>query len=156
MVRQASMTLSLDQQAVLKARLIREMRTNTYDRSRNRVILSADRAAAFEQLRAYYTDVFATGRSEYAIPSGALVNAAKQKQLAAFFWWTAWACGTDRPGSETTYTNNWPHESLIGNVADFGRRSVECSQLRRFAGGHRWPRLVVRLAGEGTRSRSLS
>jgi len=38
-----------------------------YDASRNRVILSADRATAFEQLRAYYTDVFATGRSEYAI-----------------------------------------------------------------------------------------
>jgi nitric oxide reductase subunit B len=62
--------LSVDQQAVLKARLIREMRTNTYDRSRNRVILSTDRAAAFEQLRAYFTNVFATGRSEYAIPAG--------------------------------------------------------------------------------------
>ena len=109
-------TLGLDQQAVLKARLIREMRTNTYDPTRNRVILSADRVAAFEQLSAYYTDVFATGRSEYAIPGGALTNAAKQHQLAAFFWWTAWACGTDRPGSDTTYTNNWPHESLIGNV----------------------------------------
>ena len=47
--------LSLDRQAVLKARLIREMRTNTYDASRNRVILSADRAAAFEQVRAYYS-----------------------------------------------------------------------------------------------------
>ena len=64
--------LGPDHQAILKARLIREMRTNTYDASRNRVTLSADRAAAFEQLRAYYTDVFATGRSEYAIPSGAL------------------------------------------------------------------------------------
>ena len=112
--------LSLDRQAVLKARLIREMRTNTYDASRNRVILSADRAAAFGQLRAYYTDVFATGRSEYAIPNGALTNGAKQKQLAAFFWWTAWACGTDRPGSDTTYTNNWPHEPLIGNVPTSG------------------------------------
>ena len=112
--------LGPDQQAIFKARLIREMRTNTYDASRNRVTLSADRAAAFEQLRAYYTDVFATGRSEYAIPSGALTNAAKQHQLAAFFWWTSWACSTDRPGSETTYTNNWPHEPLIGNVPTSG------------------------------------
>ena len=81
---------------------------------------SADRAAAFEQLRAYYTNVFATGRTEYAIPAGALTNAAKQHQLAAFFWWTSWACSTDRPGSETTYTNNWPHEPLIGNVPTSG------------------------------------
>ena len=112
--------LGPDQQAIFKARLIREMRTNTYDASRNRVTLSADRAAAFEQLRAYYTDVFATGRSEYAIPSGALTNTAKQHQFAAFFWWTSWACSTERPGSETTYTNNWPHEPLIGNVPTSG------------------------------------
>ena len=77
--------LEPDQQAILKARLIREMRTNTYDASRNRVTLSADRIAAFEQLSAYYTDVFASGRSAYAIPSGALTDAAKQHQLAEFF-----------------------------------------------------------------------
>lgn len=112
--------LGPDQQAIFKARLIREMRTNTYDASSNRATLSADRAAAFEQLRAYYTDVFAAGRSEYAIAGGALTNAAKQHQLAAFFWWTSWAASTDRPGSETTYTNNWPHEPLISNVPTSG------------------------------------
>ncbi len=66
--------LEPDQQAVFKARLIRDMRTNTYDAPRNRVTIDPDRAAAFEQLKAYYTDVFATGRSEYAIPQGALTN----------------------------------------------------------------------------------
>ena len=54
--------LSLDQQAIFKARLIREMRTNTYDAARNRVTIDADRAAAFQQLAAYYADVFASGR----------------------------------------------------------------------------------------------
>lgn len=43
-------SLGQDQQAVLKAHLVREMRTNTYDAATNRVILSADRAAAFTQL----------------------------------------------------------------------------------------------------------
>src|SRR3954447_20308913 len=71
-------SLDLDQQAVLKARLVREMRTNTYDASTNRVILSADRAAAFRQLDTYYADVFGKGRSAYAIPQGALTNVAKQ------------------------------------------------------------------------------
>ncbi len=107
--------LSLDQQAVLKARLIREMRTNTYDAARNRVIVDEDRAAAFQQLAAYYANVFAAGRADYAIPKGALTDAGKQKQMAAFFWWTSWAASTERPGSTTTYTNNWPHEPLVGN-----------------------------------------
>src|SRR5579864_4029050 len=59
--------LNADDQAVLKARLIREERTNTYDAERNRVVLSADRAAAFQKLARYYADVFANGRKEYAI-----------------------------------------------------------------------------------------
>jgi nitric oxide reductase subunit B len=113
-------SLDQDQQAVLKARLVREMRTNTYNASTNRVILSADRAAAFRQLDTYYADVFGKGRSAYAIPQGALTNVAKQHQLAEFFWWTAWAASTDRPGSEATYTNNWPHEPLVANAPTSG------------------------------------
>ncbi len=107
--------LGPDQQAVFKARLIREMRTNTYDAARNRVTIDQDRAAAFQQLAAYYAVVFAVGRKDYAIPQGALTNPVKQKQMAAFFWWTSWAASTERPGSTTTYTNNWPHEPLVGN-----------------------------------------
>lgn len=107
--------LNADQQAVLKARLVREMRTNNYQAARNRVVLDKDRAAVYEQLATYYGNVFAKGRKEYAIPPGALTNPAKQHELAEFFWWTAWAASTDRPGSSVTYTNNWPHEPLIAN-----------------------------------------
>ena len=107
--------LNSDQQAMLRARLIPEMRTNRYDASRNRVTIDDDRAEAFRQLASYYSNVFAQGRKEYAIPRGALTNSAKQQQLAAFFWWTAWAASTERPGSAITYTNNWPHEPLVAN-----------------------------------------
>jgi len=112
--------LGADQQAVLKARLIREIRTNTYDAAANRLILNNDRVAAFENLAAYYTDVFANGRKDYAIPPGSLTNPQKQRELAAFFWWTAWAASTQRPGSTVTYTNNWPHEPLIANEPTTG------------------------------------
>jgi nitric oxide reductase subunit B len=112
--------LNPDQQAVSKARLIREMRTNTYDQSKNRVTIGSDRAAAFGQLERYYADVFAKGRAEYAIPAGALSDPGKQRQLAAFFWWTSWAASTERVSSHTTYTNNWPHEPLVANVPTSG------------------------------------
>src|SRR5665213_1870972 len=58
--------LGVDQQAVLKARLIREIRTNTYDPNQHRIVIDADRVAAFRQLSAYYADVFASGRAAYA------------------------------------------------------------------------------------------
>jgi nitric oxide reductase subunit B len=107
--------LNLDQQASLKARLVRDMRRNTYDPAARRIIVSGDEATAFHELEAYYADVFGKGRSEYAIPRGALTDPVKQQQIAAFFWWTSWAAHTDRPGSFITYTNNWPHEPLVAN-----------------------------------------
>ena len=107
--------LDADRQAVLQARLIRVMRSNTYDSTNHRVILDTDRAAAFYELEAYYAGVFANGRKEFAIPVGALTNREKQAQLAAFFWWSAWATSTNRPGSTMSYTNNWPHEPLVAN-----------------------------------------
>ena len=39
----------------------------------------------------------------------------RQRLLNGFFFWAAWACATDRPGGEITYTNNWPSEALIDN-----------------------------------------
>jgi nitric oxide reductase subunit B len=60
--------------------------------------------------------VFAHGRDEYAIPRGALTDHVKARQVSAFFWWTAWAATTNRPGQAVTYTNNWPHEPLVGNT----------------------------------------
>ena len=107
--------LNLDQQAALKARLVREMRTNTYDASAHRILVSDDVAAAYRQLEGYYANVFSAGRTEYAIPRGSLTDPVKQHEMAAFFWWTSWAAHTERPGSTITYTNNWPHESLVGN-----------------------------------------
>jgi len=32
---------------------------------------------------------------EYAIQAGALADPVKQRQLAAFFFWTAWAASTN-------------------------------------------------------------
>ena len=94
--------LSLDQQAILKARLIREMRTNTYEPETRTLTISPERAAVFDQLAAYYGGIFQNGKPEYAIPRGALLDTHKQRQMAAFFWWTAWATTTNRPASDIT------------------------------------------------------
>jgi nitric oxide reductase subunit B len=104
-----------ERQAALRARLEREFRTNTYDAASGGVTIGPARAEAFEHLSAYYADVFASGRDEYAIQRGALADPAKARQMASFFWWTSWAASTNRPGSDITYTQNWPHEPLIGN-----------------------------------------
>ena len=107
--------LDVEHQAALTARLQKMVRTNTYDSASNAIVVDPAIAQAFDQLSNYYADVFSQGRSDYAIQKGALSDPAKARQMSAFFWWTAWAASTNRPGTDVTYTQNWPHEPLIGN-----------------------------------------
>src|SRR5262249_62197078 len=105
----------MEQRAALQGRLTELTRRNTYDKATDRLVVDEDRAAAFEELAAYYADVYGNGRNEYAIPAGALSDPGKKRQMGTFFWWTAWAASTNRPGQEGTYTQNWPDEGVVGN-----------------------------------------
>lgn len=106
--------LGVEKQAALKARLKSELRTNGYQDGR--IVLSDDRVAAFEANKKYYAELFANGHENYAIPKDSIKDEAAAQDMAAFFWWTSWAASTNSPGSEETYTQNWPHEQLIDNV----------------------------------------
>jgi nitric oxide reductase subunit B len=107
--------LPVEDQAALRARLQERTRANTYDPAGGTLTVSAERAEAFEANARHYADVFEKGRPEYAIPAGTLTDPARQRAMAAFFFWTSWACATNRPDLPVSYTQNWPHEPLIGN-----------------------------------------
>ncbi len=104
-----------EQQAVLKERLKEMMRRNTYDVSTGQIVLDPIRAEAFANNVDYYTKLFIEGNEEYAIPENTLTDKGRIRELASFFFWSAWAASTDRPGESMTYTSNWPHEPLIDN-----------------------------------------
>ena len=107
--------LPLERQAQLRGRLESRMRPNTYDAATNTLTIDPDRAAAFEDNVRHYEQVFRDGHVPYAIPKGTLTDFGRVRKLASFFFWTAWAGATNRPGQELSYTNNWPHEPLVGN-----------------------------------------
>ncbi|WP_028357872.1 nitric-oxide reductase large subunit [Brackiella oedipodis] len=110
------------QQTLLQVALKKEYRQNTYDQNQGVVYISARRAAAIANTAKYYEGLYgddpalAQTRSDYAMKNNALAEPEHREALSRFFFWTAWAAATDRPGEEVTYTNNWPHEPLIGNV----------------------------------------
>ena len=126
-----------EQQAALRARLKQVMRTNTYDAATGTITLPDDRALALSNVAAHYESLFgndpatATLREAYAMKNDTVPDASHRRALTAFFWWTAWAAGTERPlepgdamvpsktgvvGKQVTYTNNWPSEPLIDNT----------------------------------------
>jgi nitric oxide reductase subunit B len=107
--------LRSEQQGALRERLESTIRTNRYDPETHVLTIEPVRARAYAANAAHYADVFSRGRSEYAIPAGALRDPKRLEQLSAFVFWSAWAAATNRPGERVTYTSNWPHEPLIGN-----------------------------------------
>ncbi|HWB09617.1 MAG TPA: nitric-oxide reductase large subunit [Pirellulales bacterium] len=114
--------LDVEMQAALKARLQKELRTNRYDASSGDLVVSGVRAEAIEAVGKHYADLFGNApdqaklRDAYAIPVGAIKSPERQKLLNAFFFWASWACVTDRPATDVTYTQNWPAEPLVGNA----------------------------------------
>lgn len=119
--------LNPDQQAVLTARLKREMRANTYDARTGTVTLSPERALAVREVAVHYKGLFGDDakldalREQYAMTSGSLTNKEDLDALPAFIFWSAWSAATDRPGeTDLSYTSNWPHEPLVGNAPTTG------------------------------------
>jgi nitric oxide reductase subunit B len=110
-----------EQKSVLQGRLRIKLRQNTYDPATGTITVDADRAAAIATVAQHYRDLFGNEpstaglRESYAMKNDTVPDAENRRVLTAFFWWTAWAAATDRPGDDITYTNNWPSEPLIGN-----------------------------------------
>lgn len=107
--------------AALQARLADELRTNTYDPASGDLVVSAERSEAIADVGAHYDALFGGDpalnnlREAYAIPGNAIPDASARQKLCAFYFWAAWACVTNRPGTTISYTNNWPPEELVAN-----------------------------------------
>jgi nitric oxide reductase subunit B len=119
----AQPTLTSADRAAIGATLKDEMRRNSYDTTRDTIVVSRERAVAIRETASHYAALFGTDpslaklREQYAMVDGALPAKADRDALAAFFFWTSWAASTDRPGeTDLSYTSNWPHEPLVGNT----------------------------------------
>jgi nitric oxide reductase subunit B len=105
-----------EQQAALRSRLTKLIRTNGYVAASNSITVDPVRQRAFESNLAHYDSVYTLGNAHYSIPAGALTDKGQLRSLVTFYFWSSWAASTNRPNQEITYTSNWPHEELIGNV----------------------------------------
>ncbi|PIQ19658.1 MAG: nitric oxide reductase large subunit, partial [Cytophagales bacterium CG18_big_fil_WC_8_21_14_2_50_42_9] len=113
--------LDVESKAGLEARLQKQIRQNTFNEEAQTITVSDERAAAIADVSRYYAGLFtndaamAKYREAYAIPENSINDPERMRQMNAFFFWASWACVTERPGQNISYTNNWPHEKLVGN-----------------------------------------
>ena len=99
------------------------MRTQHLDAATGTIIVSADRAAAIAQVAAHYDGLFGDDpalrelREAYAMRDGTVPDRrAPPRAHRVLLLDRRGRRSTKRPGSTMTYTNNWPHEPLVGNA----------------------------------------
>ena len=114
--------LPADDQARLETQLRPALRANTYDALGDVIVISDERARAIEVVSAHYDSVFSDDpasahlRETYALRENPIPDAEHRRLMSGFFFWASWATVTERPGSEISYTHNFPHDPLVGNT----------------------------------------
>jgi nitric oxide reductase subunit B len=114
--------LSEDQQMSLATWLQPQLRANTFDERTGKIVVSTDRAAAIAAVQQHYSALFGADpelhnlRKAYAMKEGTVLDPDNRTALTAFIWWSSWSAVTNRPGKHLSYTNNWPHDPLVGNT----------------------------------------
>ncbi len=114
-----------DAQATAISRIIMQdsIRKNTYDQVSGIVTIDKNRAIAIKNTQKHFVDLYTSNeqkyqqlREDYAFPIKILLSKEKARKVGAFFFWSSWAASTNRPNDDISYTSNWPHEPLVGNI----------------------------------------
>lgn len=108
--------------AIYEVMLRKELRENTFNPVSEIISVSPHRAEAIRKVAAHYRglfqghDDFLDLRRDYAFPLHSSIGDEDAHALTAFFFWTSWCTVTNRPNDDISYTNNWPHDPLVGNT----------------------------------------
>ena len=92
------------------------LRTNRYDPSTGTLVWTDEQVKAYNDAVGHYTKMFGPDAHSHGLKPDLITDPVQVKQVTAFFGWTAWGSSAQRPGHDYSYTNNWPPESLVGNV----------------------------------------
>lgn len=120
-------------QDAIAQQVIREIETNRYNADTKTLTLTAGQVYAIQEVAKYYRNWFTQGDDAAALKAGLIKSdvggatgdqwiaaAEPLQQLSHYFFWTAWAASTHRPGEAYSYTNNWPYEPDAGNSVTYG------------------------------------
>ncbi len=79
----------------------------------NTVTYSKAGAEAYKELKKYWVDVLVNGAAKDRGYPGGFMSVEAAEKIADFIDWGNLAASTLRPGTDRTWTNNWPNEPLI-------------------------------------------
>jgi len=90
------------------------LKKNRYDNARDRLVLTPGEARSYLVQLEEWGGYFRKGAP--GLPAGFINDAKELSDLTSYFFWASWASRCNRPGSDHSYTNNWPYDPYAGNV----------------------------------------
>lgn len=106
--------LSEEQQTSLHASIAALLTQNLYDAEKDELLFPKEKEEAYDLAKAYWSHYFSSGEAP-GLPSGYIKDPKELNVLTDFFSWAAWAAIARRPGTDVSYTNNFPYDPLAGN-----------------------------------------
>ncbi len=77
-----------------------------------KVVYTTPSAEAFKSNVKYLTNLLVNGDKERAFPGG-VIRPDEAKKIAAFVDWSQLVASSWRPGTERSWSNNWPNEPMV-------------------------------------------
>jgi nitric oxide reductase subunit B len=108
--------LNESQQAAVRAEVAVALKTNRYDAQADVLRLTAPEATAYRQQVGYWTNYFKDPVKNGGLKPDLISDPTELHQFTAFVTWAAWASVANRPGTQASYTNNFPYDPSVGNV----------------------------------------
>jgi len=96
--------------------LQRALKQNRYDPATSTLRFTVVEAASFRAQRAEWANYFDGSTPAAGLPRGFISDEGELRDLTTYFAWAAWATTALRPGTDYSYTNNWPYDPEAGNT----------------------------------------
>lgn len=102
-------------QAAVRAEVAVTLKTNGYDAAGDTLSLTSVEAQAWRRQIDHWREYFSDSAGNGGLKPGTLGDPGDLHRFTAFVAWTAWAAVTNRPGTDFSYTNNFPYDPDVGN-----------------------------------------
>ena len=112
-----SAALTPVQQSAVDAQVASLLKENRYDPSTRTLTFIDAEASSFQNQIAKWTMYFSKPTNNAGLQAALIDDPQELRQLTAFFAWTSWASVANRLDKPYSYTNNFPYDPLVGNVA---------------------------------------
>ncbi len=110
-------TLDDLQKGIVDVKIAHETKPNRYDAASDTLVLTAAQVEGLNRVVQHWDKIFTEGMQRFGFLPNTIKNETQRLEISRFFFWTAWVASTLRPGEDYTYTNNWPADVRVGNVA---------------------------------------